>query len=149
MIRIVEFLIAIVLVVVIFIVVGLCLPSHRHVFFTTETNRPLPVVFDILSGFKRFKDWTPIRGEDSRAQFSMSGPDNGKGARLDYASNNAEVGNGSWEVTDSVPGTSITYSLTNGDFGSNKTMEFRFKKVGNQLLSVEITQDYDVDYGWN
>ena len=60
MIRIVEFLIAMLVVVVIFVVVGLSLPSHRHVYFTTQTNRPLPVVFDMLSSFHRFKDWSAI-----------------------------------------------------------------------------------------
>ena len=45
--RILELLIALVLVAVIFVVVGLVLPSHRHVSHTTETNRPQPVVFAV------------------------------------------------------------------------------------------------------
>jgi hypothetical protein len=28
-------------------------------------------------------------------------------------------------------------------------MTFRFRRTGNQKLSVEITESYDVDYGWN
>jgi hypothetical protein len=149
MIRILEFLIAMVLVVVTFVVVGLALPSHRHVYYTTETNRPLPVVFDMLSGFKRFRDWTSLTKQDPKVQFSLSGPDSGKGARVDYTSSTHLVGNGSWEVGEVVPGERIVYKLSNGDYGSEKTMSLRFKKVGNQLLSVEITEDYDVDYGWN
>jgi hypothetical protein len=149
MIRIVEFLIAMLIVIVIFVVVGLSLPSHRHVFFTTQTNRPLPVVFDMLSGFKRFKDWTPLRSEDSRIRINVSGPESGKGARMDYASHDAVVGTGSWEVTEADPGNKISISVNDSSYGTGKTMAFRFKKVGNQMLTVEITQDYDVDYGWN
>jgi hypothetical protein len=149
MIRFFEFLIAIVMVVVIFIVVGVMLPNHRHVEFTTETNRPLPVVFDMMSGFKRFKDWTPLRKEDPQVQFSLSGPDSGKGARVDYVSQKPSVGSGSWQVSDMDPGQTITFNVENDDYGTDKQMKFRFKKVGNQLLSVEITQEYDVDYGWN
>ncbi|HEV2607147.1 MAG TPA: polyketide cyclase [Xanthomonadaceae bacterium] len=149
MIRILEFLIAMVLVAVIFVVVGLALPSHRHVEYTTETNRPLPVVIDMLSGFKRFKDWSALRKQDPRIQFSLSGPDSGKGARVDYTSQNALVGSGSWEVSEVDPGNKIVINVSNGDYGSDKTMRFYFRKVGNQKLAVEITQDYDVDYGWN
>ncbi|HEY2346704.1 MAG TPA: polyketide cyclase [Xanthomonadaceae bacterium] len=147
MIRIVEFLIAIVLVVVIFVVVGLVLPSHRHVFNKVETSRPLPVVFDMLSGFKRFKDWSPIHNQDPRAQFNLSGPETGVGAQMDYSSANVLVGSGSWRVVSIEPGESITIDVTNGDYGTDKKMTFHFKKVGNQKQAVEITQSYDVDYG--
>ena len=149
MIRIVEFLIAMLIVVVIFVVVGVSLPSHRHVFFTTQTNRPLPVVFDMLSGFKRFKDWSTLRNQDSRIRISVSGPEVGKGARMDYSSNDPVVGKGSWQITETDPGTKIGMVVTDDSYGENKTMAFHFKKVGNQMLTVEITQDYDVDYGWN
>jgi len=149
MIRILELLIAMALVVVVFVVVGLALPSHRHVSYTTQTNRPLPVVFDMLSGFKRFKDWNALAKQDPRVQLSLSGAETGKGARVDYTSQSQAIGSGSWEVTDVTPGDNIVINVTNGDYGSDKTMKFRFKKVGNQHLSVEITQSYDVDYGWN
>src|SRR5450432_2846948 len=143
MIRILEFLIAMVLVVVIFVVVGLSLPSHRHVFYTVETNRPLPVVFDMLSGFQRFKDWNALRNHDPKMTFALSGPDSGKGAHVDYSSRKVEIGSGSWQVREADAGDKIIYDLVNKDYGTNKTMTFRFKRVGNQKLSVEITQDYD------
>ena len=147
--RIIELLIALVLVAVIFVVVGLVLPSHQHVSQTTETNRPLPVVFDMLNGFKRFKDWNSVHTMDPKAQFSLSGADSGPGARVDYSSDNRLVGNGSWQIASVKPGEQIVYSVSNGDYGDNKTMTFDFKRTGNQLLAVEITQTYDVDYGFN
>ncbi len=149
MIRILEFLIAMVMVVVIFVVVGLFLPSHRHVYYAAETNRPLPVVFDMLSGFQRFKDWNALRNHDAKMKFTLSGPESGKGAHVDYSSQNIEIGSGSWQVSDAIPGDKIVYDLDNKDYGSNKTITFHFRKVGNQKLSVEITEDYDVDYGYN
>jgi hypothetical protein len=149
MIRLIEFLIAIALVLAIFLVVGVLLPSHRYVRNTTETSRPLPVVYDFLSGFRRFKDWTPLHAEDPKIQLNVSGPENGVGAQLDYTSNNPLIGSGTWHVTDAVPGQKIIMSVTNKDYGNDKVMSFRFKKVGNQKLSVEISQEYEVDYGWN
>ncbi len=149
MIRILELLIAMAVVVVIFVVVGLCLPSHRHVSFPTETNRPLPVVFDMLSGFKRFKDWSPLRSLDPKTSYNLSGPENGKGAHVDYASDSKLVGTGSWQVTGTEGNEKIVFDVNNDDYGSNKTMTIRLKRVGNQKRSVEITESYDVDYGFN
>ena len=148
--RILELLIAMVLVAVIAIAVGLVLPSHRYVSFTTETNRPLPVVFDLLDGFSRFKDWNALHNLDPKATFAVLGsPESGQGARVDYASTIPQLGNGSWQVAEAVPGEKIVYTLENSDYGSNKRMTFKFKRVGNQKLSVEITESYDVDYGFN
>jgi hypothetical protein len=147
--RILELLIALVLVAVIAVVVGLVLPSHQHVSHATETNRPLPVVFDMLNGFKRFKDWNALHNLDPKTKFSLSAAESGKGAQVDYSSNIPQIGDGSWQVAESVPGEKIVYHLENGDYGSDKTMTFRFRRVGNQKLSVEITESYDVDYGFN
>ncbi len=145
MIRLVEFLIAVVIVVVIFVVVGLFLPSQRHVVETVETGRPLPVVYDLLSGFQRFKDWSPYRG----SQFSLSGPDSGKGAQVDYVSRDPVVGSGNWHITSVEPNKSITIAVTNNDYGHDKTMTFTFERVGNQRQAVKVSLAYDVDYGMN
>ena len=147
--RIIELLIAIVIVVVIFVVVGLILPSHQTVTHTTETNRPLPVVFDMMNGFKRFKDWSAVHTMDPKAQFSLSGAENGPGARVDYSSEVRHVGNGSWQIASVKPGEQIVYDVINNDYGNNKTMTFDFKRTGNQMLAVQITQTYEVDYGFN
>lgn len=148
--RFLELLIAIAIVVGIAVLVGLALPSHQSVTHDTETNRPLPVVFDMLSGFSRFKDWNSIHNNDPKAQITVQGsPASGKGARVDYASTNSAIGSGSWQIEDLTPGEKIVYRLDNGDYGSDKTMTFRFKRTGNQLLTVVITETYDVDYGWN
>lgn len=143
MIRIVEFLIAVVIVVAIFLGIGLLLPSGRHVSESVETGRPLPVVYDMISGFQRFKDWSPYRG----AQFSLSGPANGVGAQVDYVSTDPVIGSGTWRIVKVEPNKSVTIEVTNHDYGTGKTMTFTLDRVGNQRQAVRITQDYDVDYG--
>lgn len=146
MIRIVEFLIAVVIVVVIFVVVGVVvLPSGRHVSETVDTGRPLPVVYDLLSGFQRFKDWSPYKG----AQFTVSGPENGVGAKVDYTSTDPVVGSGTWRIVNAEPNKSVTIQVTNNDYGTNKKVVFTLERVGNMRQAVRITQSYDVDYGMN
>lgn len=149
MIRLLELLIAVVLVVVLFLVVGLVLPSHHHVEHVIETNRPQPVVYDLLNGFKRFKDWSSLRNNDPKIQFNLSGPESGKLARVDYSSSAPAIGKGSWVLTSEDPGNRIVYTLQNDDYGSTKTMTFVLRRTGNTKRAVEITEAYDVDYGFN
>ena len=149
MIRLLELLIALVLVAVLFLVVGLVLPSHHHVEHVIETNRPQPVVYDLLNGFKRFKDWSSMRNRDPRLQLSISGPDSGVGAHVDYTSTVPDIGKGSWQITKVDPGNRIEYELHDGDYGNNKKMTFVLRRTGNTKRAVEITEAYDVDYGFN
>ena len=74
MIRFFEFLISLLIVVVIFIVIGLFLPSKRIYSYSIETNRPMTTVNDLFNGFSRFKDWNPLLRYDARAKSEISGP---------------------------------------------------------------------------
>lgn len=149
MIRFLELLIALLIVAVLFVIVGLSLPSHRSFSHTIETNRPLPVVFDSLDGLKRFKDWNTLLLRDPRMTTTLSGPAFGEGAKLDYSSTDKAIGDGSWTLVRSVPGERIEYRLDNGDYGVNKKMVFTFGKAGRRGRNIEVKQRYSVDYGWN
>jgi hypothetical protein len=147
--RIIEVLISLAIVLALFLVVGLVLPSSRHIQEKIETNRKLTIVYDTLSSLKRFEDWNPLVLRDPRLDMKLSGPDAGVGARLDYESSKAQLGDGSWEIVAAEPNRSVTYAITNPRFGSNKTMTFTLEPTGRNNRNVEITQSYDVDYGWN
>lgn len=147
--RLLEILISLAIVVGLYLVVALVLPSKRHLVEKIETNRKLTIVFDSLNSLRRFKDWNPLVLRDPRVQFSYSGPDSGVGARLDYVSKEEGLGKGSWEIIESVPREKISYKIDNPERGSNKRTSFIFKPTGRNNRNVEITQTYDVDYGWD
>jgi hypothetical protein len=147
--RLIEILIALAIVAVLFVLVGLVLPSHRHLSKDVETNRKLTIVYDTLNSLKRFKDWNVVPLRDPRMALKLSGPEAGKGARLDYDSDKPNPGEGSWQIVDSQPGQSVTYALTNPERGSDKKMTFKLEPTGRGGRNVKITQTYDVDYGWN
>ncbi len=144
--RVLEFIIALAIVIALFIGVGAVLPSHRVFTHSVETNRPMAVVYDLLNSFTRFKDWNPLRQHDPLAVYNISGPKSGVGARLDYRSRLTAIGDGSWQLVESEPGQGVKFDLVNESRGKSKTMLLRLKKV---KRNVEITQRYDVDYGWN
>ena len=63
--RFIEFLISLLIVVVVFVVIGLFLPSKRIYSYSIETNRPMSTVSDLFNGFSRFKDWNPLLRYDA------------------------------------------------------------------------------------
>ena len=147
--RLLEILISLAIVVALFLLVALVLPSHRHLEKQVETNRKMTIVYDTLNSLRRFKDWNPLVLRDPKMQLQYSGPTSGVGARMDYTSDKPQLGQGSWEITATEPRASVTYALVNPQRGHDKTTTFELKPTGRGGRNVEITQTYDVDYGWD
>lgn len=145
--RIIEFLIALGIVAVLFVIIGVCLPGERHISESIETNRKMTIVYDTVNSLRRFKDWNPLVLRDPAMQLTHSGPQAGVGARMEYAS--SEAGNGFWELKESEPNKRVVYALENNQRGSNKTMTFVLEPTGKDNRNVKITQEYTVDYGFD
>ncbi len=146
-------MIALALVLALFVLIALVLPSKRHLEESIETNRKMTIVYDTLNNVRRLKDWSALVPHTG---LSYSGGDDshaGVGARVDYDA--AEWGKGSWEITASdaptTPGTSakIAYAINDDKAGKGKQTEFLLEPTGKNNRNVKITQTYDIDYGWN
>jgi effector-binding domain-containing protein len=146
MIRFVELLIALLIVVVLFVLVGAILPSSRYIEHTLETNRPLRQVYDTINGFHRAADWHPLRAHDPRIEFQYEGEERGEGARLVYHSRNPRIGTGSLEVTESEQDERVVYAAENDRLGESKRHIITLNERGK---TIEIRWGYHVDYGWN
>lgn len=144
--RFIEFVIALLLVAVLFVIVGVVLPDHRNVRHSVETNRPVRLVYDLLNGFQRFAEWHPLRMHDPAIKYTLEGADRGVGAILRFESANEKIGNGTLTITDSIEDSSIEYAIENSAYGTNKTSIFTLDERGK---TVDINWEYDVDYGWN
>jgi len=149
--RLIEILISFAIVAVLMLIVGVVLPSSRHLSESVETNRKMTIVFDTLNSLRRFKDWNPLVLRDPQAKLELSGPNSGVGAKLSWDSDVKQVGDGSWEIVESVPGKSVKYAIENNQRGYDKFTEFKLTPTGRGAVkrNVEITQTYDVKYGWN
>jgi hypothetical protein len=147
--RFIEFMISMLIVIVLFLVIGLFLPSKRNFVYSIETNRPMATVNDLLNGFSRFKDWNPLVHYDARMTTEVSGPPMGIGAKFSYHSQQRLIGDGSWTISESVPGEKIVYTIDSPARGSDKQMIFTFERTGQRNQNVKITQEYKVNYGWD
>jgi hypothetical protein len=147
--RLLEILISLAIVLALFLLVSLVLPSSRHIEEKVETNRKLTIVYDTLNSLRRFSDWNPLVLRDPKMQLQFSGPASGVGARMDYDSSKPQLGQGSWEITATEPRASVTYAIVNPQRGHDKSTTFSLKPTGRAGRNVEITQSYDVTYGWD
>ena len=147
--RVIEWLVSLLIVIALFVVIGLFLPATRTVSHSVETNRPMATVNDLLGSFTRFRDWNALVNKDPRIAMTISGPEQGVGAKLDFQSTQGSIGKGSWQLIENEPGERIVYALENRARGDKKRMTFRFERTGQRNQNVKITQRYTVDYGWN
>ena len=149
--RLIEILISFAIVAALMLLVGLVLPSKRHLSESVETNRKVTIVYDTINSLRRFKDWNPLVLRDPKAKLELSGPASGVGAKLTFASDNNLVGNGNWEIVESVPGKSVKIAIDDEKRGHDKVTKFTLTPTGrgNVKRNVQITQTYDVTYGWN
>ena len=147
--RLIELLISLAIVAALFLIIGVVLPSSRHLEHSVETNRKLTIVYDTLNSLRRFPAWHPIAAKDPAMKIKLSGPEEGVGAQLDYSSEERGLGEGSWKIVETEPNRRVAYEITSVERGDNKRTEFLLRPTGRNNRNVEITQTYDVDYGWN
>lgn len=147
--RLLEILISIAIVFALFVIVGIFLPSSRHLSESVQSNRKVAIAYDLLNNTRRFTDWNPILLHDPAAKIVTSGADQGVGAKVAYESKVRGVGNGTWTIAEAEPNKRILYTIETSSPGSNKRSEFTLQPVGNRGRNTQITQTYDVDYGFN
>ena len=104
--------------IVVLAVVGLFLPSTARVEREVVIEAPQSTVFALVNGYKRFNDWSPWARYDPNTEYTYLGPDQGVGARMEWQSDNPDVGIGSQEVTASEPLSRVETALDFGPQGS-------------------------------
>jgi len=124
-----------------FVVTGYLLPKEVHVERSITIERPAPMMFDLLNGFKYFDKWSPWAKRDPAAIFAISGPESGVGARLSWSGDPQLVGSGWQEIVSSKPYEQIDIRL---DFDAQGPADtgFRLKALGD---ATRVTWFFDSD----
>jgi hypothetical protein len=148
MIRLLEVIVALVIVAILGVLFGVALPDHRHIERSTEVSSPVRQIFDVIDGFHAYPSWTALRSYDPRVQLNLIGPDQGNGASVNWVSGDARLESGSYTVSNAQQDQSVKWDIVNNWRGENKayTIDIRPKTNGK---TVTITMGYDVDYGWD
>ncbi len=159
MMRVLEFLVALLIVAGIGVVAGLASPGSGHVDRSLTVGKDLRQVYDVLDNFRRLPDYAVLRSQDRAIQFKHGDNSYGPGAEISWTSSNPKVGSGgltiasatpSFEKVDSTtPKASIVWDLDNPWRGLDKHFTLDLARKGSRGQLTEITWSYDVKYGWN
>ncbi|HEU4855989.1 MAG TPA: polyketide cyclase [Rhodanobacteraceae bacterium] len=151
--RVLEFVVALIIVFILAVIVGLFLPSHAHIQRSIEISHNPQHIYDVLNNFRRFDDsaGAGLKALDPGVKFSLSGPAYGPGATVSWQGDPAIGGgklvnkSGSIDITNR---STVTWDLTNDWHGKNKVFTLEVGPKQGQRVST-VTWSYDVDYGWN
>ena len=86
MIRILEILVALLIVGLLAVLVGVLLPSHGHIERSVEVSSPVRQVYDSVNTFRRYPQWSALRTFDPKVQMTLEGPEAGPGAKVSWTS---------------------------------------------------------------
>ncbi len=126
-------------------VVGLLLPARLQVSRSIEITATPELVYGYVAGFNRFNDWSPWADLDPDAQFTLTGPSQGPGARMEWRSKVPEVGSGSQEVMTVVPQREVGIQMVfDGTGEALSTMLLEPVDAG-----TRATWRFDMDLGMN
>jgi len=131
--------------IVLIILIGLFLPSAAHVERSTSIAASPETVFGLVNNLRRFNEWSPWYEIDPSTEFNYSGPEQGVGARLQWASNSAELGSGAQEIVASEPLSRVRTRLEFED-ESNAHAELRLTPENS---ATHVSWAFDVDFGFN
>src|SRR5512133_1255803 len=108
--------VAVVALIAIFVLVGFFLPKVATVERSATIAASPATIYGLADGFSRFNEWSPWASLDPATKYTYTGPERGVGARMEWASDNPDVGRGSQEVIAVEPDRSVTSAL---DLGMN------------------------------
>ena len=129
------------LLLVAFVVTGYLLPKQVHIERSITVNRPVSMMFELLNTYRYYNEWSPWADRDPKAEFIVSGPDSGVGARMSWIGDPHLVGSGWQEIVASKPYEQIRIKL---DFDAQGIADTGFNLVS-RGDATEITWFFDSD----
>lgn len=109
--------------VAVVVIGGLLLPRHVTVSRSVEIAAAPDVIFPHFNSLRATQAWSPWLSIDPDVEVTFDGAEAGVGAKMAWQSDDPNVGQGSQEITASIPNQAVETAL---DFGAMGTATARF-----------------------
>lgn len=159
MMRVLEFIVALIIVAVAAVVVGVVMPGSGHVERSVVIGKDMRQVYDVVNNLRRFPEYSVQREYDRNVKFDFSGKAYGPGAELTWSSSDDKVGNGKLTIASADPSfdkvdstakkSSVVWNVDNDWHGNDKHFTLDLERQGSRGQLTKVTWSYDVDYGFN
>ncbi|GLQ45299.1 hypothetical protein GCM10007862_03500 [Dyella lipolytica] len=157
--RVLEFIVALIIVAVVGVVVGVIMPGSGHVERSLVVSKDLRQVYDVVANFRTFPDYGVLRAYDPKTQYTISGNAYGPGSEISWSSDDLKVGTGKLTIASAQPefdkidttvnSAQVIWNVDNDWRGSDKHFTLDLLRQGNTGKLTKITWSYDVSYGFN
>ncbi|MEM9582641.1 MAG: SRPBCC family protein [Pseudomonadota bacterium] len=125
------------------IAIGMVLPRQVTVERTAEIAAPAEKIWPYVNNLKATEEWSPWLGIDPNVQTVYGDIAEGVGAKMEWASDHPNVGNGAMEIIESVPHEKLASAL---DFGEMGTATARYT-LDEAAGVTNVTWGLEVDMG--
>lgn len=159
MMRVLELLMALVIVAVLAVVVGIAMPGSGHVERSLVIGKDIRQVYDVLNNFRRFSDYAELTGSDPTIKYDLSGKAYGPGAEISWTGAPKKAGSGKLTIASATPefnkidstanSAQIVWNLDGDWRGSDKHFTLDLEREGRTHKLTKVTWAYDVKYGFN
>ncbi len=159
MMRVLELLVALVIVAILAVVVGIAMPGSGHVERSLVIGKDIRQVYDVLNNFRRFSDYAELTSSDPTIKYELSGKAYGPGAEISWTGAPKKAGSGRLVIASATPEFNKIDSTVNsaqivwkldGDWrGSDKHFTLDLEREGRTHKLTKVTWAYDVKYGFN
>ena len=159
MMRVLEFLAALVIVVVIGVVAAVVMPSSGHVERSLVIGKDMRQVYDLLDNFRRLPDYSVLRCWIPRRSSPFPASPTARVPRSAGPAPTSKVGKGGLTIASATPDfdkidsntkqATIIWNLDNDWRGLDKHFTLDLERKGSRGQLTQVTWAYDVAYGWN
>jgi hypothetical protein len=113
--------------------VAVGLPAHVTVARSVVINAPESAVFPYVNNLHRLGDWSPWKLRDPQLTMTYGGPEEGKGAQIQWTSQKPSIGTGSMSISDSNLNRSVALAANFNNVEGTSTFEIAPSGSGSKL----------------
>ncbi|MEM6824660.1 MAG: SRPBCC family protein [Pseudomonadota bacterium] len=139
-----NILVGLVVVAAVLVATGYMMPPHVIVERSISIDATAEAVFPLVNSLRRGQEWSPWLARDPETVVEFSGPEEGVGAAMEWASENPQVGSGAQEITASIANERVETAL---DFGAQGPATAWFVLADGPGGGTELTWGLDADMG--
>jgi effector-binding domain-containing protein len=123
--------IIILVLIVLFLVVALFLPSKVNMEESITIKKQASVIYKQVNNFHNWDAWSPFQANDTAMVITYEGPEQGVDAKMSWTSKTS--GNGNMVIIESVPYVQVTASLDFGIKGATNSFSLHEEEDGTKV----------------
>jgi len=113
--------------------VAVGLPAHVTGARTVVINAPESAVFPYVNNLHRFGDWSPWKLRDPQLAITYGGPEEGKGALIQWTSQKPSIGTGNMQISDSNLNRSVELAANFNNLEGTSSFEIAPSGSGSKI----------------